>query len=277
MAQKSILITGCSSGIGYDAAQTLRHRGWRVFASCRNPDDCARLRAEGFDSPHLDYDDETTVAAALEEVLQATGGTLDAVFNNGAYGIPGLVEDLPTDALRAILQTNVIGYHDLTRRVIPVMRAQGGGRIINCSSVLGFAWYPWRGAYVASKFALEGLTDTLRVELHAEPIHVVLIEPGLIDTPFGQNARKQFDRWIDWTSSPHAARYETELLGKWRDGSTNARREAPVGDVTAKLIKALTAPRPRARYRVTGLAQIARLLVRILPTRAADWVVRKTL
>jgi NAD(P)-dependent dehydrogenase (short-subunit alcohol dehydrogenase family) len=275
MAQRSILITGCSSGTGHDAAHRLKALGWRVFAACRKPEDCARLQAEGLESPHLDYDDPATIERAVAEVLEATGGTLDAVFNNGAYGIPGLVEDLPVEALRAILQTNVIGYHDLTRRLIPVMRAQGHGRIVNCSSVMGYTCYPWRGAYVATKFALEGLTDTLRVELHGEPIHVVLIEPGLITTRFGENSRANFERWIDWRGSAQAARYEAELMQKWRGPGPNARLEVPASHVTRALIHALDSPRPRPRYRITRLAKLARLLVRVLPTRAADWVVRR--
>ncbi|WP_172298231.1 SDR family NAD(P)-dependent oxidoreductase [Pseudoruegeria sp. HB172150] len=275
MAQKSILITGCSSGIGYDAAQTLKARGWRVFASCRKPDDCERLTSEGFESPHLDYEDEATIASAVAEVLAATGGTLDAVYNNGAYGIPSLVEDLPTEALRAILQANLIGYHDLTRRLIPVMRAQGHGRILNCSSVMGYTTYPWRGAYVATKFALEGLTDTLRIELHGEPIHVILIEPGLIVTKFGVNGRIQFEKWIDWKSSARSGLYQTDLMRKWRGENPNARLEVPASAVTAKIIHALESPRPHPRYKVTRLAHVAKFLTRILPTRAADWVVRR--
>lgn len=277
MAQKSILITGCSSGIGYDAAVTLRARGWRVFASCRQEQDCARLRDEGFESPRLDYEEEPSIATALAEVLDATGGTLDALYNNGAYGIPGLVEDLPTEAFRAILQANLIGYHDLTRRVIPVMRAQGHGRILNCSSVLGYTWYPWRGAYIATKFALEGMTDVLRVELHEDPIHVVLIQPGLIDTPFGVNSQKRFEHWIDWQNSARAEDYERDLLGKWRGQNPNARLEAHVSAVTKKIVHALEAPRPYPRYRITRLAHVARFLTRILPTQAADWIIRRSL
>ncbi|WP_425053969.1 SDR family NAD(P)-dependent oxidoreductase [Psychromarinibacter sp. S121] len=275
MAQKSVLITGCSSGIGYDAAHTLKARGWRVFASCRKQDDCDRLIAEGLESPRIDYDDEVSIDTGLDAVLAATGGTLDAVFNNGAYGIPGLVEDLPTEALRAILQTNLIGYHHLTRRLIPVMRAQGGGRIVNCSSVMGYTSYPWRGAYVATKWALEGLTDTLRLELHGEPIHVVLIEPGLITTKFGANGRIQFEKWIDWRNSIHRDRYEKDLMRKWRGDNPQAGLEVPASHVTAKLIHALESRRPHPRYKITKLAHFAKFLTRILPTRASDWVVRR--
>jgi len=276
MTVKSILITGASSGIGYDAAVTLRDRGWRVFASCRKTDDCARLQSEGFESPRLDYEDEATLKAALGEVLSATGGTLSALFNNGAYGIPGLLEDMPTEAMRTIFQANLIGYHDLTRQVIPVMRAHGHGRILNCSSVLGYAWYPWRGAYVATKYALEGMTDVLRVELHDDPIHVVLIQPGLIDTPFGKNSQIQFEKWIDWEKSPRAAEYERDLLGKWRHESPNARREAHVSTVTKKVVHALESRKPYPRYKITLLAHVIRGVTRVLPTQAADWVVRRS-
>ncbi|MGB7319429.1 MAG: SDR family NAD(P)-dependent oxidoreductase, partial [Planktotalea sp.] len=165
--QRSILITGCSSGIGYDCAHGMRAAGWRVFAACRKDEDCARLKSEGFDSPLIDYTDPASIRSGLDEVLAATGGTLDALFNNGAYALPGAVEDLPRDGLREIFECNVFGVHDLTRAVIPVMRAQGHGRIVNCSSVLGLVTMKWRAAYSASKFALEGLTDTLRLEMRA--------------------------------------------------------------------------------------------------------------
>lgn len=150
MSERSVLITGCSSGIGYHAAHGLKARGWRVFATCRKEADCARLRDEGLESFPLDYADEKSIATALDEVLRRTGGRLDALYNNGAFASPGLVEDLPRGALREIFEVNLFGYHDLTRRVIPVMRKQGHGRIINCSSVLGLVALQWRGAYVAT-------------------------------------------------------------------------------------------------------------------------------
>jgi len=275
MAPKSVLITGCSSGIGYDAAHQLKARGWRVFASCRATADCERLRGEGFESPHLDYEQPETIKSALAEVLKATGGRLDALFNNGAYGIPGLVEDLPPEALRAILQANLIGPHDLTRQVIPVMRAQGGGRIVNCTSVLGFIAYPFRGAYIATKYGLEGLTDSLRLEMRGSSIHVSLIEPGLIATKFGENSGKQFLRWIDWERSARADEYRDTLLAKAEGKNRHARLEAPASAVTAKLIHALESAHPRSRYRITRLAQIAYVLKRILPTRSVDWIISR--
>jgi NAD(P)-dependent dehydrogenase (short-subunit alcohol dehydrogenase family) len=268
MATRSILITGCSSGIGLDAARGLRARGWRVFASCRKAEDCERLQAEGFDAPRIDYEDEATLAPALAEVTEATGGTLDALFNNGAYAIPGLVEDLPTDALRANFEANFFGWHALTRLAIPVMRAQGHGRIVQNSSVLGFVAMPWRGSYNATKFALEGLTDTLRVEMAGTGIHVCLIEPGPITSAFRRNARAQFERWIDWRGAVRAADYEKTIK---RLGSGDVDRfELPASAVTQTLIHAVESPRPRPRYYVTTPTHVAGAMKRLLPTRAMD-------
>ena len=208
---RSILITGCSSGIGHDAAHGLKARGWRVFATCRQQADCDRLQAEGLESFRLDLADEGSVAGAVDEALARTGGTLDALFNNGAFACPGAVEDLPRGALAEIFETNVFGTHDLTRRVIPVMRAQGHGRIVTCSSVLGLVGARWRGAYVATKFALEGLTDVLRIEMRDTPLKIVLIEPGPIGTKIRQNSIPHFEAWVNWEASPRAERYRASL------------------------------------------------------------------
>ena len=273
--QKSILITGCSSGIGEHAAYALKKRGWRVFASCRKAEDCARFQADGFDAPLIDYADPATIESGLADVLTATGGTLDALFNNGAYGIPGAVEDLPTDALRAIFETNVFGYHDLTRRVIPIMRAQGHGRIIQNSSVLGFVVLRWRGAYNSTKFALEGLTDTLRLEMRDTPIHVILIEPGPITTKIRENSIPHFEKWIDWEASPRADQYRTGLRKRLYTNSGPDAFELPCDAVTKKLIHALEAVHPRPRYFVTTPTYVMNLLKRVLPTRMLDWVSAK--
>lgn len=273
--QKSILITGCSSGIGEHAAYALKKQGWRVFASCRKAEDCARFQADGFDAPLIDYADPATIESGLADVLTATGGTLDALFNNGAYGIPGAVEDLPTDALRAIFETNVFGYHDLTRRVIPVMRAQGHGRIIQNSSVLGFVVLRWRGAYNSTKFALEGLTDTLRLEMRDTPIHVILIEPGPITTKIRENSIPHFEKWIDWEASPRADQYRTGLRKRLYTNSGPDAFELPCDAVTKKLIHALEAANPRPRYFITTPTYVMNLLKRVLPTRMLDWVSAK--
>lgn len=276
MQQKSILITGSSSGIGYACAVGLRARGWRVFAACRKPEDCARLRSEGFDSPLIDYEDTATIAPALNEVLAATDGTLDALFNNGAYGVPGAVEDLPTDALRAIFEANFFGWHELTRQVIPVMRAQGHGRVVQCSSVLGFVTMRWRGAYVATKFAIEGLTDTLRLEMRDTDIAVVLIEPGPVTSKIRANSIPHFERWIDWQGSPRADQYRNSLLKRlYAENKAPDSFELPPEAVLKKLIHAIEAPRPRARYFVTTPTYFMSALRRILPTRALDWVLSR--
>lgn len=275
MQQRTILITGCSSGIGYAAAHTLRERGWRVFASCRQTRDCERLAAEGFDAPQLGYTDASSIATAVDHVLEQTGGTLDALYNNGAHATPGAVEDLPTDALREIFESNFFGWHELTRKIIPVMRAQGHGRIIQCSSVLGFVTMPWRGAYNSTKFALEGLTDTLRIELRDTPIHVTLIEPGPITSNIRANSIPHFERWIDWKSSARKAQYESALLDRLYTARGPDRFELPPQAVVDKLIHALEADRPRPRYYVTTPTRISGILKRILPTRALDWVLSR--
>ncbi|WP_420586290.1 SDR family NAD(P)-dependent oxidoreductase [Ruegeria sp.] len=268
--QKTILITGCSSGIGLDAAHGMRARGWRVFASCRQQRDCDRLRAQGFESPRIDYTDADSITSGLTEVLDATGGTLDALFNNGAHGLPGAVEDLPTDGLRHIFEANFFGWHDLTRQVIPVMRAQGHGRIVQNSSVLGFVAYPWRGAYVATKYAIEGLTDTLRLELADTDIKVILIEPGPITSKLRENSIPIFERFINWQNSALRGKYEASLLKRLYESSGPDRFELPASAVTDKLAHAVESKRPRPRYYVTTPTYIAGYLRRILPTRTID-------
>ncbi len=272
--KRTILITGCSSGIGLDAARGLKARGWRVFATCRQEPDCERLRAEGLESFVLDYADEASVEAAVAEVVTRTEGKLDALYNNGAFACPGAVEDLPRGALRAIFETNLFGYHDLTRRVIPLMRAQGGGRIINCSSVLGLVALKWRGAYVATKFAMEGLTDVLRIEMADTGIKVILIEPGPIGTSIREKAIPHFERWIDWENSARAAEYASLRDRLYQAGAPD-KWQLPASAVTAKLIHALESPRPRARYYVTTPTHLMGFLRRILPTRVLDWVIPK--
>ncbi|RMD95448.1 MAG: SDR family NAD(P)-dependent oxidoreductase [Alphaproteobacteria bacterium] len=270
----SILITGCSSGIGRDAALTLHARGWQVFASCRKEADCEGLRAIGLAAPRLDVDDPGSIAEALEEVLDATGGRLDALFNNAAFALPGAVEDLPTAGLRAIFETNLFGLHELTRRVIPVMRAQGAGRIVMNSSVLGFTPAPWRGAYVATKHALEGLSDVLRLEMRGTGIHVVLIEPGPITSRIRQNAIPHFERWIDWERSARRDDYARLRARLYEDRGPD-RFELPPSAVTRRLIHALESPRPRARYRITTPTLLAEAMRRLLPTRARDAILAR--
>ncbi|MCY3877836.1 MAG: SDR family NAD(P)-dependent oxidoreductase [Rhodobacteraceae bacterium] len=268
---RSILITGCSSGIGQVSADLLRQRGWRVFATCRKQADCDRLSGQGFESIRLDYEDAASITSALDWALEKTGGRLGAVFNNGAYAVPGAVEDVPRDAMRAIFETNFFGYHDLIRQIIPVMRTQGGGRIVNCSSILGFAALPWRGPYNSTKFALEGLTDTLRVELRGSGIEFILIEPGPVTTLIRQNSQQHFEKWIDRGNSYHARFYEKVLAPHlYHENPPKVRFELPPEAVAGKLIHALESRRPRRRYYVTTPTYIAGLAKRLLPTAWFD-------
>tara|TARA_R100000322_G_scaffold18993_1_gene12065 strand:+ start:9052 stop:9888 length:837 start_codon:yes stop_codon:yes gene_type:complete len=273
---KSIIMTGCSSGIGLDAARTLTARGWRVFATCRKEADCARLRDDGLESFVLDHRDPASIGTAITEATTRTGGTLDAVFCNAGYGLPVLIEDLPAFVLKDMMETNFFGVHEIVRRVIPVMRAQGYGRIINCSSTLGFSAIRWRAPYVASKFALEGYTDTLRLELAPDNIHAILIEPGPITSNFRLNAKAQFEAHIDWESSAKRAAYEAKILPRFaRDIDAKDPFELPASAVTAKLIRALEARRPRPRYLVTTPTYMSYWARRLLPTRLADWFLAK--
>ena len=278
MTQRTILITGCSSGIGLDAARTLAARGWRVFATCRAEADCARLRDAGLESFALDYADEAGVEGAAAEALARAGGRLDALFNNGAYAIPGFIEDLPTDALRAIFEANLFGWHTLTRALIPAMRAHaeagGAGRIVMCSSVLGFAPVPWRGGYVATKHALEGYADVLRLEMRRAPLHVSLIEPGPIRTRFNENARAQFARWIDVDRS--ARRDELKAVeGRYGAQAAENPFTLPASAVTAKLVHAVESRRPKARYYVTTPTYVVAAIRRLAPRAALDWLMAK--
>lgn len=265
---KSLLITGCSSGIGAHAARAMQARGWQVFATARKPEDVKALAADGLHALQLDYTDETSIAAAMTEVLDTTGGTLDALFNNGAYACPGAVEDLPTEALRELFDANFFGWHSLTRAALPVMRRQGHGRIVQCSSVLGFVTARFRGAYVASKYALEGLTDTLRIELRGSDIHVSLIQPGPITSRIRQNSIPHFERWIDWENSPQRDTYAPLLDRLYKGGED--RFELGPEAVTEKLIHALESPRPRSHYPVTTPTRLAAIIRRFLPKATQD-------
>jgi NAD(P)-dependent dehydrogenase (short-subunit alcohol dehydrogenase family) len=276
MTQKSILITGCSSGIGEDAARELRAQGWRVFASCRSEADCSRLRSEGFDSPRIDYCDPESIRTGLAEVLIATDGRLDALFNNGAHALNAAVEDLSMDGLRAIFEANVFGWHDLTQQVIPVMRTQGFGHIVQCSSALGILYMKYRGAYAATKHAIEALSDTLRLEMRDTGIKVVLIEPGPIDTPFRIKGIQYFEKYVDWKRSVRKDEYETELVARmYATEKPNDRFELPASAVTAKLLRALQANNPNPRYYVTTATYIVAYFRRFLPTRTIDWILSR--
>ncbi|MEO5346227.1 MAG: SDR family NAD(P)-dependent oxidoreductase [Magnetococcus sp. YQC-9] len=272
----SILITGCSSGIGLCVASGLRARGHRVFATARKIADVTHLIEMGFESCHLDLNESTSIQEAVAWVLAQTHGTLDALFNNGAYGQPGALEDLDRGALRAQFETNVFGTHELTRLILPVMLRQGHGRVIQNSSVLGFVALPYRGAYVASKFALEGLTDALRLEFRGSGIHFILIEPGPIMTRFRQNATQAFKQSVDVSASRHWERYqamEAHFRQKAQQGGGTF--SLPPEAVLAKVIQALESPKPRLRYRITIPTHLFAFLKRVLPARWMDAILAR--
>lgn len=261
--QKSIIVTGCSSGIGAHCAHALKAEGWRVFATVRKPEDRIPLENAGIETFLMDYCDPGSIRALTEAVFERTGGTLDALFNNGAYGQPGAVEDLPVEALRAQFETNVFGWHELTRLVIPNMRKQGHGRIVQCSSILGLIPYRWRGAYNASKFALEALSITLRMELEGSGIQVSLIEPGPIESRFIANALAKIEENIDIDASPHYQEYGRQMA-RLRGETVSKGKLGP--DAVYKALKhALTAPRAKPHYPVTQPAKQGLILKKLLP------------
>lgn len=265
-AAPTILVTGASSGIGAHCARALRRDGWRVFATARKPADIAALEADGIEAFYLDYTEVDSIAALVDSVLARTGGKLDALFNNGAYAQAGAVEDLPTEALRAQFEANLFGWHDLTRRIVPVMRRQGHGRIVHCSSILGLLPARFRGAYAASKHALEGLMLCLRQELAGTGIAVSLIEPGPVESRIAPNGLAWFERFIDIDASIHRAAYRNQLV-RMRAGGSRGRFKLGPEAVYAVLAHALASRRPRTHYPVTLPARAGILLKRLLPQR----------
>ena len=268
------MITGCSTGIGYACAHGLAERGYRVIATARQQADVERLQDEGLVSLLLDVDDSNSIEAAVEQTLALTDGHLYGLFNNGAYGQPGAIEDLCRDTLRAQFETNLFGLHELTCRLIPVMRKQGYGRIIQNSSVLGLIALPYRGAYVASKFALEGLTDTLRLELGGSGIHCSLIEPGPIVSRFRDNAHRKYREHIDTEHSVHRDAYRSMERRLQKEG-TVAPFTLPPEAVLKKVIHALESRRPKPRYYVTVPTYLFGGLRRVLSSRGLDWALKR--
>jgi NAD(P)-dependent dehydrogenase (short-subunit alcohol dehydrogenase family) len=272
-AAKTILITGCSSGIGHCVASGLQQRGYRVFATARRAESVDKLNAEGFESLQLDLVDSQSIQQAVDEILRRTGGELYAVFNNGAFGLPGAVEDLSRDAIRAQFETNFFGWLELTNLLLPVMRRQGYGRIVKNSSVLGFVAMPFRGAYNSSKFAIEGLSDTLRLELKGTNIHVSLVEPGPILSRFRTNALTAMEKYIDMENSVHSEHYQAVLTRLNKEGPA-VPFTLPPEAVLKKVIHALESRNPKARYYVTFPTYLFGYLKRMLPTKTLDKLLR---
>ncbi len=267
----TILITGCSTGIGYSTAKFLQQRGFRVIASARKAEDVVRLSDEGFEAVQLDLANSASIQQAVTQVLQMTEGKLDALFNNGAFGQPGAVEDLSRDVLREQFETNLFGTHELTNLIIPVMRKQGYGRIIYNSSVLGFVAMKYRGAYNASKFALEGLVDTLRLELKNTNIHLSLVEPGPIASQFRKNSFALYQKNINSQQSFHKETYQNMEARLQKEGAA-VPFTLPAEAVAEKVLHALQSHRPKLRYYVTLPTYVFGFLKRILPARWLDFI-----
>jgi NAD(P)-dependent dehydrogenase (short-subunit alcohol dehydrogenase family) len=275
MSNRTILISGCSSGIGLTAATTLKARGWRVLATARKPEDLARLEKDhGLEAFAMELSDLASINACADAVLARTGAKLDALYNNAAYGVIGAMEDISGEVLRKHLDVNVVGTHELTRRIIPAMRAQGHGRIVTCSSVLGLVSGPYRGPYCASKYAVEAMTDALRYELKSAGIHVSLLEPGPIKTQFLPSTLATFKATVDVANSPHKAAYTKRISAMEND--TGSKLKLGPEAVVKKLIHALESPNPKARYMVSPHTYIASTLKRLLPTRALDMILSRS-
>jgi len=274
--KKTVLVTGCSSGIGRCVAYGLREKGYIVYPTARNDEDIEQLVADGFDAIKLDYSNHESVKAAFAALMTKTNNELYAVFHNGAYGQPGGVEDLSREALEQQFATNVFGWHQLNNLILPVMRKQDYGRILVNSSVLGIVALPMRGAYNASKFALEGLFDTLRLELHKTNIFVSLIEPGPITSKFRINAKKAFEDNIYHNKaimerSPHATYYNKVIDRLAHEGKVDPFTLPPEA-VLKRVEHALIAKRPKVRYAVTIPTYALGFLKRILPSCCLDWI-----
>lgn len=270
-----VLITGCSSGIGLAAAQALGQHGFTVIASARKAEDVARLQQQGLLAVQLDLADPTSIELGASAALHLAGGRLYGLFNNGAYGQPGALEDLPTEALREQFNTNLFGWHHLIRQVLPPMLEAKEGRIVQNSSVLGLVAMKYRGAYNASKFALEGYSDTLRLELAGSGVHISLIEPGPIDTRFRANARNAFLRHIDPAQSRHQSAYRQTLTRLEKEGATSGFTLSSEACIPP-LLHALTHAHPKARYPVTTPTRLFAFLRRVLPTRWLDKLLAKS-
>lgn len=273
-SKRTILITGASSGIGFAAARVMRSRGWRVLATARKAEDRARLEQDcSVETLDLELTDPQSIARCADAALAATGGRIDALFNNAAFGQVGAIEDISADHLRRQIEVNVIGTHDLTRRILPSMRANRSGRIVQCSSVLGLVAAPYRGAYCASKFALEALSDSMRHELIGSGISVSLIEPGPIRTRFVETALANFRANIDIEGSPHRDKYHARLASMEKGGKQAGKLEPEA--VVERLIHAVESSRPKARYFVTRQTGIAAAAKRALPTAILDRIVSR--
>ena len=265
---KSILITGCSSGIGLDTAKFLSRNGWDVYATCRKIKDVKNLNNLGIKCFKLDYASEKSIDLALQDILNQTNGSLSAIFNNGAFALPGALEDIPSDGMKEIFEANFFGWHYLIRKVLPVMRAQGYGRIIQCSSILGFITLAYRGPYNSTKWALEAYSDTLRLELEGTGIKIISIRPGPINTLIRKNSIINFNKWVDWKNSKLKKLYEEKLIPSLENDNDNNQFnnlfELQGKDVAKVVLKSLETKNPKLIYNVTIPTKFMGFIIRFL-------------
>ena len=264
---KTVLITGCSSGIGFCLANGLRAAGYRVFATARKEKDITKLKELGFDAFLLDLASSSSIKAAISKLYQKTD-SLYALINNGAYGQAGALEDISREALEKQFQVNVFGWHELTNLVLPSMKERNIGRIVYISSVLGFVAMPFRGPYVASKFAIEGLVDTLRLELKQTKIKLSLVQPGPIESKFRQNAFLAFKENVDPSNSDYKREYKAMI--DRLNSDKNIQFTLPPESVLRCVLHALESKTPKNHYRVTFPTKLFGILCRILPSSWMD-------
>jgi NAD(P)-dependent dehydrogenase (short-subunit alcohol dehydrogenase family) len=270
VGNKSVLVTGCSSGIGLATAELLRSKGWKVFPTARKLEDLDSLRQAGFDAIKLDVTSSDSIKVAVDWVLAKNDGALGAVVNNAGLGVPGAIQDLTRDAMRYQFEVNLFGLQELTNRLIPVFRKQGYGRIVNVSSVVGRLALPFMGIYSASKFALEAVSDVQRVELSPDGISVSLVEPGPIRTRFSTNCAEQGEDKLDAGGSKFGAAYK-QYFEKRRDGGMSEDRfRLPPEAVAKKIEHALESTRPKIRYKVTIPAYLGDWAARFVPAGIID-------
>ena len=270
---RSVLITGCSSGIGLCIAKGLKEKGYRVFASARKSSDVKNLQNLGFESLLLDLSSSESINAAVFKLFEMTD-ELYALINNGAYGQAGALEDISREALDKQFQSNVFGWHELTNLVLPKMRYSNEGRIVYISSVLGFVAMPFRGSYVASKFAIEGLVGTLRLELSDTNIKFSSIQPGPIESKFRQNAYLAFQQNVDISRSHYKNQYK--LMIKRLKSGKNAKFTLPPEAVLKSTIHALESNNPKNYYRVTFPTKLFSILGKIFPSKWMDYILNQS-
>jgi NAD(P)-dependent dehydrogenase (short-subunit alcohol dehydrogenase family) len=270
VAEKSVLVTGCSSGIGLACARVLRDAGWRVVPTARAQKDLDRLRADGFEPVRLDVADAASVEACAAETLRLLGGAIGGIVNNAGFGQAGAIEDLSREVLRYQFEVNLIGMQDLTNRFVPVLRRQGWGRIVNISSVLGRISMPFNGAYSATKFAMEAIADAMRVELWGSGVGVILVEPGPIVSEFRHNAAARAGATLDTEKAQFAAVYKKEIERRIRQQKKPDLFTKPPEAVAAKVRHALESERPKHRYCVTIPAYAGYWLGRLAPHALVD-------